>query len=73
MTIRAGLPQRVTPGFSFALAEQIERQAEQDGVDPQELVRELFLRPLPEFVAYALGDALAHLRADRPTEGVDSS
>lgn len=45
-----------------ALVADIERRAAAIGVDPEQLVRQLFLAYLPEFVANALGDTLAELR-----------
>jgi hypothetical protein len=52
-----------------ALASEIERRAAEGGIEPQELVRNLFLAHLPEFVADALSDTLAELRRE---EGGDS-
>lgn len=45
-----------------ALAGDIERRALEGGIEPEELVRDLFLRHLPEFVADALEDTLALLQ-----------
>jgi hypothetical protein len=53
-----------------ALAADIERRASEGGIEAEQLVRELFLAHLPEFVADALADTLAELRG---VEGVDSS
>lgn len=76
---------RVNPGYDpgrivactwslpASLADDIARRAELEGIDPQELVRELFLQHLPEFVADALDETLTHLRAGTGSEGVDSS
>jgi hypothetical protein len=52
------------------LAADIERRASDVGVDPEQLVRDLFLAHLPEFVADALGDTLRELRR-AGSEGVE--
>ena len=44
------------------LAADIERRASEGGIEPEQLVRELFLTHLPEFVADALADTLGELR-----------
>jgi hypothetical protein len=59
--------------LSKALAHDIARSADLQGIDPQELVRELFLQHLPEFVADALAETLTNLRSNSGAEEVDSS
>ena len=49
--------------------EDIARQAELSGVEPEELVRDLFLRHLPEFVADALAETLTRLRDQEEVRG----
>jgi hypothetical protein len=56
-----------------ALAEEIDQRAQTQGIDPEQLVRDLFLAHLPEFVADALGETLEALRKAGQAEGVDSS
>jgi hypothetical protein len=56
-----------------ALAQDISERAEAGGIDAEQLVRELFLAHLPEFVADSLAETLALLRSDDRPEGVDSS
>ena len=52
-----------------ALAEDIVSRSRARGVEPEELVRELFLAYLPEFVADALSETLGKLRS--PAEEVE--
>jgi hypothetical protein len=56
-----------------ALAAEIEQRAAAGGIEPQELVRDLFLAHLPEFVADSLAETLALLHSEQRTEAVDSS
>ncbi len=67
---RRGVPPFRAGSFPAALAESILAGAQELSVDPLELVRELFLTSLPEFVAVALGDTLDQLRR-AGSEGVE--
>ena len=45
--------------LAVALAEEIAERAKAEGIPPEQLVRDLFLAHLPEFVADALSDTLS--------------
>jgi hypothetical protein len=71
--VRLGEVDLSASGFSAHFATALSSRAVDEAVDPLTLVRELFLYPLPAFVADALEDTLGYLRCERPPEGVDSS
>jgi hypothetical protein len=68
-----GEPELSATTYAAHFADALRSRAAGESVDPLALVRELFLYPLPAFVADALEDTLGHLRCELPPEGVDSS
>ena len=71
--LRSGEAELSASRFAGSLATSLRLRADDEEIDPLALVREVFLHPLPAFIADALEDTLGHLRWERLPEGVDSS